>query len=125
MRRIFAILIALTSLTAAAFTQKTGVAGTFFDRQGAVIPGVDITAIDSAGKAIAASTSGPEGEFLLELPVGTYLLEVGSRSSLFCRVTIRGYRVVNTRTPMSLDVLLGESASSHGGDRCKRKVIKF
>jgi hypothetical protein len=97
--------------------------GTLFDSQGAVITGMSVTATDSRGMTSTAK-SNEEGRFVMELPVGTYSLEIG-RDSLFCKVVVERYRVVNPRQPMRFDILLAEGRSSHGGDKCRKKVIKF
>lgn len=84
---------------------------------------MSVTATDSRGKTVTAE-SNDEGKFYLALPVDTYSLEIG-RDSLFCRVVVKSYRVVNPREPMNLDILLAEGKSSHGGDKCRKKVIEF
>ena len=109
--------------TSGAYAQRSGIGGTLFDSQGAVIAGMSVTATDSRGKTVTAK-SNDEGTFVVELSVGTYSLEIGS-DSFFCEVVIERYRVVNPREPMNLDILLAEGRSSHGGDKCRRKVIKF
>lgn len=123
MRISVTILAIMFVLTGGVWAQRSGIVGTFFDTQGSVIPGMNVTATDSRGKT-AIAKSNDEGKFALELPVGSYSLEIGSDSQ-FCKVSIENYRVVNPREPMNLDILLAEGRSSHGGDKCRKKVIKF
>ena len=108
-----------------ATAQGSGIVGTLFDLQGSVIPGITIMVSTGKNKTVSTIRSDDNGEFAVRLPVGTYSLEVGNEFSLFCKVVIKNYRVVANREPMRLDIVLGESMSSHGGDRCRKKVIKF
>jgi hypothetical protein len=121
---IVTFLVVAFALTEIVYAQRPGIVGTFFDAQGSVIRGMDLKVTDNRGKSVT-SKSNEEGRFVVELAVGTYTLEIGSSNSLFCKVVIERYRVVNPREPMNLDILLAEGRSSHGGDDCRKKVIKF
>ncbi len=120
----FVTILAITFvLSSGVCAQRSGISGTFFDSRGSVITDMSVRATDPRGKTIIAKSNN-EGKFDVELPVGTYSLEIG-RDSLFCEVVVKRYRVVNPREPMNLDILLAEGRSSHGGDKCRKKVIKF
>lgn len=119
------IVIGLMLAASGGFAQKSGVKGSVFDIHGAVVPGITVTVKDPKEKEIAKVRSDSEGKFIVNTPTGVYSIEVGDGFSLFCRVIIKNYRVVNSIEPMQLDIVLTESRSSHDTSRCRTKAIKY
>jgi hypothetical protein len=66
--------LALLFATEAAAQQATArIVGTVTDQQGAVIPGVSISATNTATNVVQSTTSGNDGYYqVLDLPIGTY-----------------------------------------------------
>ncbi len=124
MKRVVLIVAAFYSGITMVSGQNSGVSGRIFDSHGAVVHGIRVTAKNKDKESIDIRAD-KEGKFLLSLAVGTYSIEVGDEYTLFCPVRIEGYRVVDTKAPMMLDIVLTESISSHDTKKCKTKVIKY
>ena len=73
-RLVLAILVALLISTSAMAQQTTGkIVGTVTDSQGGVMPGVKVTATNTATQISTTSVTGKEGAYqVLNLPIGNY-----------------------------------------------------
>src|SRR5438093_9009909 len=58
--------------------QTTKLSGTAVDPSGALIIGADVTVTGPGGRAITTTKTGPDGSFTIELPPGSYGLEVSA-----------------------------------------------
>lgn len=73
--RVVLLLLAVTIMSVVSVAQDTGgrIFGTVYDPQGAVIPGAQITATNTATKDTRTATTNKEGYFqVLALPIGNY-----------------------------------------------------
>lgn len=102
----------------------TGIRGRVLDPQGAVILGVDITAVDSQ-KTIFRAKTNADGQYAFELTTGEYTLEINNDRALFCPVRIKNFLVPELNGVVSFDIILKEGRSSHGGEKCTIKIVEF
>src|SRR5437867_6590054 len=58
--------------------QTTKLSGTAVDPSGALIVGADVTVTGPGGGTITTTKTGPDGSFTIELPPGSYSLEVSA-----------------------------------------------
>jgi protocatechuate 3,4-dioxygenase beta subunit len=77
---IFAMCIALSSLTAFAQEPTGGIEGSITDPQGAVVQGATVTVRNTATNLTRTATTGDNGQYRLsQLPPGMYEVKVACR----------------------------------------------
>lgn len=95
---------------------STELNGTVIDQLGAAIPATRLVLTNAGGKKFEALT-GAEGDFRIQVPAGTYLLEVEyTKHGAWNKFKIEKYEVAATRQ-MKLDVCLSvneEWTKKHG-----------
>ncbi len=105
--------------------QTTGVKGRVLDVNGAVIPGMEIAAINDAKKVFRVVTA-DAGEFSLALPIGEYTVEIGNNErSPFCPVRIKNFLIPKFSGFIAFDIILKNGKCFHCDQRCKLKTIEF
>src|SRR2546421_510225 len=77
MRRLYLILaIILCAVTAGAQTAK--VTGKALDQSGGVVIGADVTLLGPGNTTVATTKTGPDGNFTMDAPPGSYALQINA-----------------------------------------------
>lgn len=110
-------LVLLLGLAASFQAQEIVLGGVVYDPNGAVVPGVEIRAQGTDGKAFVGLTD-PEGNYSIRLLPGTYKLKIDRAG--FKQLEVDKYRVVNSVLgKMAMDfVIYGDNPEpcGYGGD---------
>ncbi|HUA63809.1 MAG TPA: TonB-dependent receptor [Verrucomicrobiae bacterium] len=104
-----ALIVALLCLTPSAFAQAISgdLVGTILDATGAAIPGVTVTAMNTATNVKFTAPTNASGDYRISnLPPGTY--EVSAEAKGFAKATLRGVAIeLNRTTTASLKLEVG------------------
>src|ERR1051326_2283778 len=77
MKRVsFLLAMILVAVTGGAQTAR--VTGKAVDPSGAVVTGADVTLLGPANTTVATTKSGPDGNFSMDVPPGSYALEISA-----------------------------------------------
>lgn len=121
MRKLILRMLPVTVFAVVALGQASGIKGTVFDQNGAVVPGVEIINITKKKPAVVGTTD-EEGKFSVRLSNGSYSIEIKHKYGHFCPIRLMDYRIVEL---MSLDIVFTDPRSSQDTGPCKTKTIKF
>jgi outer membrane receptor protein involved in Fe transport len=111
MTALFAVLISLTFISANIFAQSQATSGDIegrvLDPQGAVIPGVTVTATNQATGLEKSATTDSDGNYrIILLPPGTYTLQTSAPSG-FQSMSLTNVNVtVGSKTPLDINMAL-------------------
>src|SRR5947208_2194493 len=73
MKRLLRVCFLILSLATGAFAQSATLSGTAKDQSGAILPGVEVTATNTATSFSRSVVTGERGDYVIpQLPIGTY-----------------------------------------------------
>src|SRR5439155_26520223 len=107
MNRLFQVCFVILFLSVSVFAQTATISGTVKDQSGAVLPGVDITATNTATSLNRSVTTNERGDFVIpQLPIGTY--EVKAELPGFKSEARQAVLQIDQRLSLNFDMQVGE-----------------
>ena len=124
MRHIPIALVAIVLVTIFASVtegQTSGISGSVYDLNGAIVIGTDFFNVTKDGSKLLA-TSDDNGKFSINLGTGLHTILIKQTHGFFCPILLVNYRVVGG---MKLDIVFSNPTINMDASRCKARRIVF